>query len=69
LGDTLYWNNSEEISTGDMTKECRVANVKDIPDNTIITGIHNETSETIELTIVDDKIWAVENVPTNNNAI
>ena len=67
LGETLYWNDNNTIVTGDMTKECRVANFIEIPSGTVITGIHNQTGETINLTIVDDKIWAPEDVPGPNS--
>lgn len=68
LGETLYWDANNIIDTGDMTRECRVADAIEIPANTVITGVHNETGKTINLVIVDNKIWASDNVPTNGTS-
>lgn len=68
LGETLYWDANNVIDTGDMTRECRVADAIEIPANTVITGVHNETGKTINLVIVDNKIWASDNVPTNGTS-
>lgn len=66
LGSTLYWTDNNVIVTGDMTKECRVADFKEIPENTVITGVHKNTGEILNLVHIDGKIWGVNDVPTGN---